>query len=233
MVILLRRKLNDKVTLGTGANAVTLDGTTGAITGKTATIGGVTVDGTNKYVTGLGNTTWDGNAVSGRAATEDQLKAVADAAASQTWQITADKDAATSGIQTGTKKDAKVGKDAKVKMIAGENITINQNELDFTYSLNKDLVNMNSASFNGTGGNTTIINGDSITQTAGTQTNTSTAAGNTVVDGAKSTATTAAGTTITDGTKTNTSTADSTVIDDGNGNNTALTKKWCNYYYCR
>ena len=217
-------KLNDKVTLGTGANAVTLDGTTGAITGKTANIGGVTVDGTNKYVTGLGNTSWDGNAVSGRAATEDQLKAVADAAASQTWQITADKDAATSGIQTGTKKDAKVGKDAKVKMIAGENITINQNELDFTYSLNKDLVNMNSASFNGTGGNTTIINSDSITQTAGTQTNTSTAAGNTVVDGAKSTATTAAGTTITDGTKTNTSTADSTVIDDGNGNNTALTK---------
>ena len=217
-------KLNDKVTLGTGANAVTLDGTTGAITGKTANIGGVTVDGTNKYVTGLGNTTWDGNAVSGRAATEDQLKAVADTAASQTWQITADKDAATSGIQTGTKKDAKVGKDAKVKMIAGENITINQNELDFTYSLNKDLVNMNSASFNGTGGNTTVINGDSITQTAGTQTNTSTAAGNTVVDGAKSTATTAAGTTITDGTKTNTATADSTVIDDGNGNNTTLTK---------
>ena len=217
-------KLNDKVTLGTGANAVTLDGTTGAITGKTATIGGVTVDGTNKYVTGLANTTWDGNAVSGRAATEDQLKVVADAAANQTWQITADKDAATSGKQTGTKTDAKVGKDAKVTMIAGENITINQNERDFTYSLNKDLVNMNSASFNGTGGNTTVINGDSITQTAGTQTNTSTAAGNTVVDGAKSTATTAAGTTITDGTKTNTATADSTVIDDGNGNNTTLTK---------
>ena len=217
-------KLNDKVTLGTGANAVTIDGTTGAITGKTANIGGVTVDGTNKYVTGLGNTTWNGTATTGRAATEDQLKAVADAAASQTWQITADKDTATSGIQTGTKKDAKVGKDAKVKMIAGENITINQNELDFTYSLNKDLVNMNSASFNGTGGNTTVINGNSITQTAGTQTNTSTAAGNTVVDGAKSTATTAAGTTITDGTKTNTATADSTVIDDGNGNNTALTK---------
>ena len=217
-------KLNDKVTLGSGANAVTVDGTTGTITGKAANIGGVTVDGTNNHVTGLSNTTWDGNAVSGRAATEDQLKAVADAAASQTWQITADKDAATSGIQTGTKKDAKVGKDAKVKMIAGENITINQNELDFTYSLNKDLVNMNSASFNGTGGNTTVINGDSITQTAGTQTNTSTAAGNTVADGAKSTATTAAGTTITDGAKTNTATADSTVINDGNGNNTALTK---------
>ena len=215
--------VNNTITTG-GNKAVTLDGTTGTITGKAANIGGVTVDGTNNHVTGLANTTWDGNAVSGRAATEDQLKVVADAAANQTWQITADKDAATSGKQTGTKTDAKVGKDAKVTMIAGENITINQNERDFTYSLNKDLVNMNSASFNGTGNNTTVINGDSITQTAGTQTNTSTAAGNTVADGTKSTATTADGTKITDGTKTNTSTADSTVIDDGNGNNTALTK---------
>ena len=215
--------VNNTITTG-GNKAVTLDGTTGTITGKAANIGGVTVDGTNNHVTGLANTTWDGNAVSGRAATEDQLKVVADAAANQTWQITADKDAATSGKQTGTKTDAKVGKDTKVTMIAGENITINQNEHDFTYSLNKDLVNMNSASFNGTGNNTTVINGDSITQTAGTQTNTSTAAGNTVADGTKSTATTADGTKITDGTKTNTSTADSTVIDDGNGNNTALTK---------
>ena len=215
--------VNNTITTG-GNKAVTLDGTTGTITGKAANIGGVTVDGTNNHVTGLANTTWDGNAVSGRAATEDQLKVVADAAANQTWQITADKDAATSGKQTGTKTDAKVGKDAKVTMIAGENITINQNERDFTYSLNKDLVNMSSASFNGTGNNTTVINGDSITQTAGTQTNTSTAAGNTVADGTKSTATTADGTKITDGTKTNTSTADSTVIDDGNGNNTALTK---------
>ena len=215
--------VNNTITTG-GNKAVTLDGTTGTITGKAANIGGVTVDGTNNHVTGLANTTWDGNAVSGRAATEDQLKVVADAAANQTWQITADKDAATSGKQTGTKTDAKVGKDAKVTMIAGENITINQNERDFTYSLNKDLVNMNSASFNGTGGNTTVINGDSITQTAGTQTNTSTAAGNTVTDGTKSTATTADSTKITDGTKTNTSTADSTVIDDGNGNNTTLTK---------
>ena len=215
--------VNNTITTG-GNKAVTLDGTTGTITGKAANIGGVTVDGTNNHVTGLANTTWDGNAVSGRAATEDQLKAVADAAANQTWEITADKDAATSGKQTGTKTDAKVGKDAKVTMIAGENITINQNERDFTYSLNKDLVNMNSASFNGTGNNTTVINGDSITQTAGTQTNTSTAAGNTVTDGAKSTATTADGTKITDGTKTNTSTADNTVIDDGNGNKTALTK---------
>ena len=176
-------KLNDKVTLGTGANAVTIDGTTGAITGKTATIGGVTVNGTANTIGGLSNTTWNGTATTGRAATEDQLKAVADAAGSQTWEITADKDAATSGAQTGTKKNAKVGKDDKVQLIAGENLTVNQNERDFTYSLNKDLVKMNSATFEATGGKTTVIKGDSIVQTDGTNVNTSNATSNTITDG--------------------------------------------------
>ena len=242
-------KLNDKVTLGSGANAVTIDGTagkamigssvinginntfttggakavtldgaTGTITATTANIGGVTVNGTANTIGGLSNTTWNGTATTGRAATEDQLKAVADAAGSQTWEITADKDAATSGAQTGTKKNAKVGKDDKVQLIAGENLTVNQNERDFTYSLNKDLVKMNSATFLGTGTNTTVITGDSITQTAGTQTNTSTAGGNTVADGTKSTGTTAAGQVIKDGAKSNKSTVDNNVIDDGNGN---------------
>ena len=176
-------KLNDKVTLGSGANAVTIDGTTGAITGKTATIGGVTVNGTANTIGGLSNTTWNGTATTGRAATEDQLKAVADAAGSQTWEITADKDAATSGAQTGTKKNAKVGKDDKVQLIAGENLTVNQNERDFTYSLNKDLVKMNSATFEATGGKTTVIKGDSIVQTDGTNVNTSNATSNTITDG--------------------------------------------------
>ena len=243
-------KLNDKVTLGTGANAVTIDGTagkatigtsvidgvnntfttggvspvtlngaTGTITGKTANIGGVTVNGTANTIGGLSNTTWNGTATTGRAATEDQLKAVADAAGSQTWEITADKKAGTSGAQTGTKKDAKVGKDDKVQLIAGENMTVNQNERDFTFTLNKDLVKMNSATFLGTGSNTTVITGDSITQTAGTQTNTSTAAGNTVADGTKSTETTAAGQVIKDGAKTNTSTVDENTIVDGTKSN--------------
>ena len=52
-------KLNDKVILGSGANAVTVDGTTGAITGKTATIGGVTVNGTANTIGGLSNTTME------------------------------------------------------------------------------------------------------------------------------------------------------------------------------
>ena len=242
-------KLNDKVTLGTGANAVTIDGTagkatigssivdgvnntfttggaspvtlngaTGTITGKTANIGGVTVNGTANTVGGLSNTTWNGTATTGRAATEDQLKAVADAAGSQTWEITADKKAGTSGAQTGTKENAKVGKDDKVSLIAGENLTVDQAGKNFTYSLNTDLVKMNSATFLGTGTNTTVITGDSITQTAGTQTNTSTAGGNTVADGTKSIETTAAGQVIKDGAKSNKSTVDNNVIDDGTGN---------------
>ena len=252
-------KLNDKVTLGTGANAVTIDGTSGKATVGTAVVDGVNntittgganavaldgaagtvktgtvtlTGGTTNDITGLSNTTVNSAdfATKGRAATEEQLKQVGE----QTWQITADKDAATSGAQTGTKKDAKVGKDDKVQLIAGENLTVNQNERDFTYSLNKDLVKMNSATFEATGGKTTVITGNSIAQTDGTKTNRSTAAGNTVADGTKSTETTAAGQVIKDGAKTNTSTVDentlvdgaksnkttvdSNVIDDGNGN---------------
>ena len=203
--------VNNTFTTG-GANAVKLDGAAGTIKTGTVTVTG----GTTNDITGLSNTTVNSAdfATKGRAATEEQLKAVGE----QTWQITADKDATTSGAQTGTKKDAKVGKDDKVQLIAGENMTVNQNERDFTFTLNKDLVKMNSATFLGTGSNTTVITGNSITQTAGTQTNTFTAGGNTVADGTKSTETTATGQVIKDGNKSNKSTVDSNIIDDGNGN---------------
>ena len=236
-------KLNDKVTLGTGANAVTIDSTAGKATigssvvdgvNNTITTGGanavaldgaagtvktgtvIVTGGTTNDITGLSNTTVNSAdfATKGRAATEEQLKAVG----AQTWQITADKDAATSGNQTGTKKDAKVGKDDKVQLIAGENLTVNQNERDFTFSLNKDLVNLNSATFLGTGGKTTVITGDSITQTDGTKTNTSTAASNTVADGGKSTATTADGTTVNNGADSTATTAEGTTVTNANGN---------------
>ena len=195
-------KLNDKVILGTGANAVTIDGAAGTVKTGTVTVTG----GTTNDITGLSNTTVNSAdfATKGRAATEEQLKAVGE----QTWQITADKDAATSGNQTGAKKDAKVGKDDKVQLIAGENLTVNQNERDFTFSLNKDLVKLNSATFESTGGKTTVITGDSITQSDGTKTNTSTAAGNT----------------ITDGTNTTEATASTLTVKDNAGNSTVITK---------
>lgn len=82
--------LNDSVTLGSdGGKRIALDGTAGTISvgdkvtlngaNGTATIGGATLgnDGTNTYLTGLTNKTWDPNNItSGRAATEDQLQTV-------------------------------------------------------------------------------------------------------------------------------------------------------------
>lgn len=83
--------LNDSVTLGSdAAKKIALNGTAGTVSvgdkvtlngaNGTATIGGATLgnDDTNTYLTGLTNKTWDGTAVSGRAATEDQLKSVSD-----------------------------------------------------------------------------------------------------------------------------------------------------------
>lgn len=82
--------LNDSVTLGSDADKkIALNGTAGTVTvgdkvslngaNGTATIGGATLgnDGTNTYLTGLTNKTWDPNNItSGRAATEDQLQSV-------------------------------------------------------------------------------------------------------------------------------------------------------------
>lgn len=209
--------LNDAVTIGTGTNAIALDGTNGTITGKKAKMGDVTVNGDDNTITGLSNKTWNGTPVSGRAATEDQLKAVADAAANQTWKITADK-VGTSGKQTGTKTDAVVGKDQTVQLVAGDNLTIDQDDRKFTYSLNKDLVNMTSASFEAAGGKTSLIKGDSITQSDNGKTHTSTASENTLADGNKSNKTTADGNTITDGVNTNTATATSNSLADNAGN---------------
>ncbi|MBS9776210.1 MAG: YadA-like family protein, partial [Fusobacterium sp.] len=69
-------KLNDKVTLGKDGNQVVVDGTSGTVkVGKGDKQ--VTVNGKEGTVTGLTNKTWEvgkTKPVSGRAATEDQLK---------------------------------------------------------------------------------------------------------------------------------------------------------------
>ena len=76
------------ITAGNGANQVTIDGSTGSVTaGNTVKAGDVIMGNqtsggqTGNFVTGLDNKTWNPNnpvAVTGRAATEDQLKAVND-----------------------------------------------------------------------------------------------------------------------------------------------------------
>ncbi len=76
------------ITTGNGANQVTIDGSTGSVTaGNTVKAGDVIMGNQSSggqngnFVTGLDNKTWNPNnpvAVTGRAATEDQLKAVND-----------------------------------------------------------------------------------------------------------------------------------------------------------
>ena len=76
------------ITAGNGANQVTIDGSTGSVTaGNTVKAGDVIMGNqssggqNSNFVTGLDNKTWNPNnpvAVTGRAATEDQLKAVND-----------------------------------------------------------------------------------------------------------------------------------------------------------
>ena len=67
-------KAGNTITAGQGANAVAIDGTKAEVKA-----GKVTVNGKDGHITGLANTTWVSGQtapVSGRAATEDQLKAV-------------------------------------------------------------------------------------------------------------------------------------------------------------
>ena len=93
--------LSNNIQVGTGKNAVSIDGSKGSITA-----GQVIVDGATGTVNGLSNTAWNpNNIVSGQAATEDQLKQVAQNA---TQAATAAKSTVTAGdnIQVSTSKNA-------------------------------------------------------------------------------------------------------------------------------
>ena len=96
----------------TGLNTVTA-GT--VVMGKQTVISAGKVQSTGNYVTGLENTTWDGtDYVSGRAATEDQLKKVSDS-------IQTSVNSAQFGITAGGLAD---GGDVTVKKNLGESIRI-------------------------------------------------------------------------------------------------------------
>ena len=118
--------LNDSVTLGSdAAKKIALDGTAGTVmvgdkvtlngnTG-TAAIGGATLgnDGTNTYLTGLTNKTWDGTAVSGRAATENQLQTVSNTV-NAGWEV---------DINNSKLKDV-TPTSKTVNFVAGKNVSI-------------------------------------------------------------------------------------------------------------
>lgn len=118
--------LNDSVTLGSDADKkIALNGTAGTVSvgdkvtlngaNGTATIGGATLgnDGRNTYLTGLTNKTWDGTAVSGRAATEDQLQTVSNTV-NAGWEV---------DINNSKLKDV-TPTSKTVNFVAGKNVSI-------------------------------------------------------------------------------------------------------------
>lgn len=145
--------LNDSVTLGSDAGKrIALDGTAGTISAGdkvmldgangTATIGGATLgnDGTNTYLTGLTNKTWDPNNItSGRAATEDQLQTVSNTV-NAGWKAQINS------------KDAKAVTPTNntLNFVAGDNISLS-NDNDIKISTTPD-VNFTTARVGGTKG---------------------------------------------------------------------------------
>ena len=178
----------DSVLVGTGTNLITLDGTTGTVTGNIFKAGSVNVNGANNTVTGLSNTTWSGTPVSGRAATEDQLKTIADRVANAGWKATSG--ITGSGTQSGTQSVTSVGSGDTVTFNAGDNLDMNQNGATFTYSLKPTLTGLTSAAFTD-GTNTTTVNGNGVTAGGVSLTNSGINAGNKVISNVASGGTTA------------------------------------------
>ena len=177
----------DSVLVGTGTNLITLDGTTGTVTGNIFKAGSVNVNGANNTVTGLSNTTWSGTPVSGRAATEDQLKTIADRVANAGWKATSG--ITGSGTQSGTQSVTSVGSGDTVTFNAGDNLDMNQNGATFTYSLKPTLTGLTSAAFTD-GTNTTTVNGSGVTAGGVSLTNSGINAGNKVISNVASGGTT-------------------------------------------
>ena len=178
----------DSVLVGTGTNLITLDGTTGTVTGNIFKAGSVNVNGSNNTITGLSNTTWSGTPVSGRAATEDQLKTIADRVANAGWKATSG--ITGSGTQSGTQSVTSVGSGDTVTFNAGDNLDMNQNGATFTYSLKPTLTGLTSAAFTD-GTNTTTVNGSGVTAGGVSLTNSGINAGNKVISNVASGGTTA------------------------------------------
>ena len=121
---------------------------------------------TGDYLTGLDNTTWSGTPVSGRAATEDQLKLVSDSLSDGTkstggFGLTADVGDSTTGSQ-----DVKqsLGKTIKITAEDDDNLTTTADATDtaIKLALSKNL-QLTSATYTDAAGNTTSVTGTGIT----------------------------------------------------------------------
>ena len=191
-----------KVTAGDGANKVVVDGTNGQVTIGDAANGGIVMgnqtvtpkvvgtdgtetDGTAKsgqYITGLDNTTWNPTGegyVADRAATEGQLKNVADNISKQISDIDTAVKSTSRVFESDSGADAQVTRKSTDPMklkggadannLSDNNIGVvnNSDKTGFDIKLSKDIKGLNSIEVNnkitiGTGDNQTIIEGDTI-----------------------------------------------------------------------
>ena len=164
------------ITAGNGGNQVKIDGNDGSVTANTVKAGDVVVgkqtsDGKEgNFVTGLDNKTWDPEnpvAVPGRAATEDQLKAVNDDFnnKARTGRVFQGDQLGDSGkVVRGLGDTMNLTGGADVNRLADNNIGVVKNAAGDGYNIKlaKDLKGLESVT---TTDNTTVMNGGGMTIT--------------------------------------------------------------------
>ncbi len=167
------------ITAGNGGNQVKIDGNDGSITANTVKAGDVVVgkqssDGKEgNFVTGLDNKTWNPEnpvAVPGRAATEDQLKAVNDdfnnkARTGRVFQ--GDQPGDSGKVVRGLGDTMNLTGGADVNRLADNNIGVVKNAAGDGYNIKlaKDLKGLESVTTTDAAGNTTVMNGGGVTIT--------------------------------------------------------------------
>ncbi|WP_455153609.1 YadA-like family protein [Veillonella parvula] len=167
------------VTAGNGGNQVKIDGNDGSVTANTVKAGDVVVGKQTSngkegnFVTGLDNKTWDPEnpvAVPGRAATEDQLKAVNDDFnnKARTGRVFQGDQLGDSGkVVRGLGDTMNLTGGADVNRLADNNIGVVKNAAGDGYNIKlaKDLKGLESVTTTDAAGNTTVINGGGMTIT--------------------------------------------------------------------
>ncbi|RIW09261.1 YadA-like family protein [Veillonella parvula] len=167
------------ITAGNGGNQVKIDGNDGSVTANTVKAGDVVVgkqtsDGKEgNFVTGLDNKTWDPEnpvAVPGRAATEDQLKAVNDdfnnkARTGRVFQ--GDQPGDSGKVVRGLGDTMNLTGGADVNRLVDNNIGVVKNAAGDGYNIKlaKDLKGLESVTTTDAAGNTTVMNGGGVTIT--------------------------------------------------------------------
>ena len=167
------------ITAGKGDNQVKIDGNNGSVTANTVKAGDVVVgkqtsDGKEgNFVTGLDNKTWDPEnpvAVPGRAATEDQLKAINDDFnnKARTGRVFQGDQLGDSGkVVRGLGDTMNLTGGADVNRLADNNIGVVKNAAGDGYNIKlaKDLKGLESVTTTDAAGNTTVMNGGGMTIT--------------------------------------------------------------------